>query len=102
MFFIALFNVYVYTLVYLNWPVELFESVTLEEEIEMQGRNIYSIDGNDHNHNNNQKVNGKRDRSSNYQYNNQSKNLQIETEESKVGDSSHIVASDTRDIKIEF
>jgi hypothetical protein len=35
MFFIALFNIYVYTLVYLNWPSEMFESVTLEEEVEM-------------------------------------------------------------------
>jgi hypothetical protein len=37
MFFIALFNIYVWSLIYLNWPTEINELVNLEE-IEMEIR----------------------------------------------------------------
>lgn len=37
MFFIALFNIYVWSLIYLNWPTEISELVNLEE-IEMEIR----------------------------------------------------------------
>lgn len=35
MFFIALFNIYIYALVYLNWPTVADLVITLEDEIEM-------------------------------------------------------------------
>jgi hypothetical protein len=38
MFFIALFNIYVWSLIYLNWPAETSEMVSLREEIEMEVR----------------------------------------------------------------
>lgn len=43
MFFIALFNIYIFALVYLNWPSEMTDVViTLDEEIEMRDGNINS------------------------------------------------------------
>ena len=38
MFFIALFNLYVWSLIYLNWPTEINEMLALGEEIEMEIR----------------------------------------------------------------
>lgn len=35
-FFLALFNIYVFTLVYLNWPQQYAELLYLEEQVEMQ------------------------------------------------------------------
>jgi hypothetical protein len=36
MFFIALFNIYIYSLIYLNWPSDTMTPVTLHEQIELQ------------------------------------------------------------------
>jgi hypothetical protein len=35
MFFLALFNVYVYSLIYLNWPKDLLTPIILHEQIEL-------------------------------------------------------------------
>ena len=44
MFFLALFNFYVWCLVYLNWPTELTDMISLDE-VEMEIR--FSRENND-------------------------------------------------------
>lgn len=82
MFFIALFNIYICALVYLNWPTFDDLIITLEEEIEMHGGV--------HSHQDNQGYNYKK-----------RSHLQIETEDSKA-DNSNVIQTGTREIQIEF
>ena len=101
MFFIALFNIYVWSLVYLNWPTELTEMINLEEfEMEIrfsrQDNNEPKPQGYDMS-NNNASANGGNSGLQN-RHGRRGEKLKIETEEESKTDNSQIVGTGTRDI----
>ena len=79
MFFIGLFNIYVYVLVFLHWPTSLFEELRIDEHDPP----------------------GSSARAGNRKYKMQGKEPTNTEEESKQ-DHSQVVGTAERDIKIEF
>lgn len=94
MFFIAVFNIYIFCLVYLNWPTDYISPMTLHEHIEMQevvlphGKKAHKDKHKVPNGYYNPKIHGK-------------VALETQEEESKT-DQSHVVVTGSREIKIEF
>lgn len=106
MFFLAIFNFYVWSLIYLNWPVVVADMIRLGEEIEMEIK--FSRNENEINDSMRKGGAGYDMRSHNpnighnQKHGHKGMNKVITEEEEKQTDNSQIIATGTREIKIEF